>query len=155
VLTVTGPGVRQPKNLRVCLGTTFKEIIDQCGGLTEDAVRVVMGGPMMGLAVATLAVPAVKATSGILVLTKKEVKNHEERACIRCGRCTKVCPAGLTPNFLANAVQLKNWALVDKYGVADCIECGSCSYVCPSRIPLTQYFKYGKWELPTRRAVCQ
>lgn len=155
VLTVTGGIVKEPANLLVKFGTTFAELIEQCGGLTGEPVKVIMGGPMMGITVHTLDVPVVKATSSILVMGKDEAKLYEEIACIRCGRCNKVCPAGLQPNFLADYIKLKNWELVKDYNVADCIECGCCSFVCPSRINLVQYFKLGKKELQTRKAVCK
>lgn len=153
-VTVTGSGVKEPQNLMVRIGTTFGEVIEQCGGLTADAVKVVMGGPLTGTAVSSLDVPVVKATSGILVMEKKEHQLYEEKPCIRCGQCIKVCPAGLMPNFLGDFAKLKRWDKMDEYHVADCIECGCCAYVCPSRIYLVQYFKVGKLELQTRRAVC-
>lgn len=155
VVTVTGSAVKQPQNLVVRIGTTFKEVIDQCGGLTEDAAKVIMGGPMTGIAVASLDVPVVKATSGILALNKRDAQHYEEGDCIRCGRCLKVCPTGLMPNFLGEYARLKNWDKMAEYHVADCIECGCCSYVCPSRIYLVQYFKVAKRELQTRKAVCK
>jgi electron transport complex protein RnfC len=154
-VTVTGSGVRQPQNLIVRIGTTFQAAIDQCGGLTDDAAKVIMGGPMTGIAVSTLDVPVVKATSCLLVLNRQDVKNYEEGDCIRCGRCLKVCPTGLMPNFLGEFARLKAWDKMAEYHVADCIECGCCSYVCPSRIYLVQYFKTAKRELQTRKAVCK
>jgi electron transport complex protein RnfC len=88
-------------------------------------------------------------------LSKQDVQNYEEGDCIRCGRCIKVCPTGLLPNFLGEYARLKDWDKMAAYHVADCIECGCCSYVCPSRIYLVQYFKVAKRELQTRKAVCQ
>lgn len=155
VVTVTGGGVREPQNLMVRIGTPFIELINQSGGLTEDAAKIIMGGAMTGIALSSLDLPIVKATNCILVLRKSEVKNYAEGPCIRCGRCIKACPMGLAPNFIADAAKLKDWDLAGEYDVADCIECGCCSYVCPSRIYLVQYFKTAKYELQTRRAVCK
>jgi electron transport complex protein RnfC len=155
VVTITGSGVREPKNLRVRIGTSFAEVIEQCGGLTEDAAKIIMGGPMTGTAVSSMEVPVVKATSSILVLAKKDVGDVTEGDCIRCGRCIKTCPVGLMPNYLANFAKLKNWERVEEYRVADCIECGCCAYICPARIFLVQYFKVAKRELQLRKAVCQ
>jgi electron transport complex protein RnfC len=155
VLTVTGSGVREPKNLLVRIGISFAEVIEQCGGLTGDAAKIIMGGPMTGTAVSSLDVPVVKATSSILVLTKKDVGDVAEGDCIRCGRCIKACPVGLMPNYLADFTKIKNWERVEEYRVADCIECGCCTYACPARIFLVQYFKVAKRELQLRKAVCQ
>ena len=153
VVTVTGSGIREPKNLLVRIGTSFAEVIEQCGGLTEDAAKVIMGGPMTGTAVSSLEVPVVKATSSILVLNKKDAAAFAEGPCIRCGRCVKACPVGLMPSQIADAARHKNWEKLEAYHVADCIECGCCAYGCPARIYLLQYCKVAKRELQMRKAV--
>ncbi|MFA4843486.1 MAG: electron transport complex subunit RsxC [Candidatus Margulisiibacteriota bacterium] len=155
VVTVTGTGVKKPQNLKARLGTSFRELIEQCGGLTADAVKVLMGGPMTGIAVPELDLPLLKGNNCLLVMNKKEAVAYEEKDCIRCGRCIKSCPVGLTPNFLAEFAKLKNWDAAADYRVADCIECGCCAYVCPSRIYLVQYFKLAKKELLLKQAVCK
>lgn len=154
VVTIAGSGVREPNNLLVRIGTSFAEVIEQCGGLTEDAAKIIMGGPMTGTAVSSMEVPVVKATSSILVLAKKDVGEIAEGDCIRCGRCIKACPVGLMPNYLANFAKLKDWERMEEYHVADCIECGCCAYICPARIFLVQHFKVAKRELQLRKAVC-
>jgi Na+-translocating ferredoxin:NAD+ oxidoreductase subunit C len=155
VVTVTGSGVREPKNLLVRIGTSFSEVIEQCGGITEETVKVIMGGPMTGTAVSSLEVPVVKATSSILVLGKRDVGAFTEGSCIRCGRCIKVCPVGLMPNYLAGFAKLKNWERMEEFHVTDCIECGCCAYGCPARVFLVQQFKVAKRELQLRKAACK
>ncbi len=92
VVTVTGPGVKEPKNLLVPIGTSFKDVIDFCGGLTEKASKIVMGGPMMGITQPHLTVPVIKGTSGILVLEDKQAHLEAEEPCINCGRCVRFVP---------------------------------------------------------------
>ncbi|MFA6169351.1 MAG: electron transport complex subunit RsxC [Candidatus Margulisiibacteriota bacterium] len=160
VVTVTGSGIKDPQNLLVRLGTTFAEVIEQCRGLNDNVEKVLMGGPMMGLTVPTLEVPVVKATTCILALTDQDICRYPEGNCIRCGRCIKACPVGLTPNFLAEFAKTGNWSEANNYNISDCIECGCCSYICPSRIPLVQYFKLAKnavrlLKLAEKKAVCR
>lgn len=142
VITVTGNGIKEPKNLRVRIGTSFSQIIEYCGGFTNGVSKVIMGGPMMGLAQWTLDVPVVKGTSGILVL--KDVKEEKEGPCIKCGRCVDVCPMYLMPNRIGDYAEIDNFELCKEYGVLDCMECGACAYVCASRRPLVHLIKYAK-----------
>lgn len=145
VLTVTGGGIVEPKNLRVRIGTPFRDVIAFCGGYADDASKLVMGGPMMGLAQATDEVPVIKGTSCILILGKQEAPMEvQPRACISCGRCVEVCPMNLIPTMIARLVEHQRWEEAEAYGILNCFECGSCSYGCPSKIHLTQLFKYGK-----------
>jgi electron transport complex protein RnfC len=142
VITVAGSGVREPKNLLVRIGTLFQDVVNFCGGLTEDINLLVMGGPMMGLAQWSLDIPVVKGTSGILAW--RTVFPMAEHPCIRCGRCVDHCPMGLMPTLLAKFVQREKWAEAEKWGVLDCVECGCCQYICPSRIPLVHWMRLGK-----------
>lgn len=151
VVTVTGPGVKEPQNLLVRIGTTFEEVVNACGGLTDDASMVIMGGPMMGLAQFTLEVPVVKGTSGILILTDKEARVPEPQPCISCGRCLDTCPMRLMPNVIGTLVEFSRFDEAEAYGVLDCFECGCCSYVCPAKRNLVHLFKYGKAEVMARR----
>jgi len=144
VVTVSGQGIKEPKNLLVRIGTPFQNLIDFCGGLTENAVKIINGGPLMGIAQFTLEVPVTKGTSGILALTDNETKARIPGPCISCCRCVDVCPMNLMPNALAKLIANEKYEAAYKLGVLDCIECGSCAYICPSKIRHVHLFKYGK-----------
>lgn len=143
-LTVSGNGIRNPKNIIARIGTPLKDIFNYCGGVTDDAVKVVVGGPMMGVAQYDFNVPIVKATSGILVLTHDEVNEFPETPCLRCGKCIEACPLGLTPTKLARFSQLERFDDAEKFGATVCMECGTCTFTCPANIPLVQWIRYGK-----------
>lgn len=151
-ITVTGKGIKEPKNLIVKIGTTFREVIEQCGGLTDDAAKIISGGPMMGRAVADLDEVVTKGTSGILVLTESEVELVEEKTCIKCARCVDACPMYLMPNYLANYARKGMLEEAENLNLFNCIECGCCSYVCPSRIPLVHLIRQGKWQVNSKKA---
>jgi electron transport complex protein RnfC len=144
IVTVSGAGIRQPKNLLVPIGTSYRELIDYCGGLRPDATRVVAGGPMMGFTLGNLDVPVTKGTSGVTVLTHHEARRPTETPCVRCGRCAEACPMRLVPTRLALAARAGNAELVRRWHVAACMECGCCAYVCPASIPLVQLIRLGK-----------
>jgi electron transport complex protein RnfC len=143
-LTVSGRGIKEPKNLIVPIGVKLKNVIDFCGGLTNDVQRIVIGGPMMGFAQFDLSVPITKATSGILVLTEKELKKYPETNCLKCGICVSVCPLNLNPTRLVRLIQKKRFEEAEKLNVSLCMECGTCAYSCPAYIPLVQWLKIGK-----------
>lgn len=143
-LTVSGKGIKNPKNLIVPIGTSIQNVIDYCGGVTDDAVKIIVGGPMMGVAQFDLQAPVMKATSGILVLTKEEVAENPETPCLRCGQCVGACPLNLMPTKLARYSQLNRFEDAEGAGVTVCMECGTCSYTCPANIPLVQWIRLGK-----------
>lgn len=151
VLTVSGSGIKEPKNLLVRVGTLFSDIIEECGGLNDGARKVIMGGPLMGLAQPSLAVPVVKGTSGIVVLTEDEIRAEKARACIGCGSCVDVCPMFLLPTRIANFSKHDLFEKAEHTGVMDCIECGCCTFVCPSKIHLVQWIRYGKCKIIENR----
>lgn len=151
VVTVTGRGVVNPKNLVVKIGTTYKEIIDQCGGYAGDPGKIISGGPMMGFAQYTDEVPVIKGTSGVLVLSQKDAYFEEEQPCIKCARCVDVCPVRLLPIKIANYSQKSMWDEAEEYSALYCIECGSCSFICPAKRPLVQRIRLAKDEILAKK----
>jgi len=142
VVTVTGDGVRRRGNFLVRVGTPVAELLAHCG-LSENARRVILGGPMMGLAQASVDECFVtKSTSGILVTC--DGKPEHWRACIRCGRCVRNCPMGLAPSLLSNLAEAERWDEADEAGVKNCIECGVCAFLCPAKRPMVEQFKLAK-----------
>jgi electron transport complex protein RnfC len=144
IVTVTGQGIQEPKNLLVRLGTPFKFLLEHCGGLKETATQVYMGGPMMGFAQYDMNVPIVKASSGIICQETNEILNKKTYPCIQCGNCVSACPMNLLPTRISSFAENEKLEEAEQYGILNCIECGSCSYVCPSNIPLVQWIRVGK-----------
>jgi electron transport complex protein RnfC len=147
VVTVTGEGIPRPGNYYVAIGTPVQALIDHCGGLARDSARVVLGGPMMGLALADLSTPITKAGGAVTILTARQIakgNSPRQTRCIRCGRCLHACPEHLSPTKIAHAVKSNLMDLAVKYHVSACIECGCCTYVCPANVDLTGYIKTGK-----------
>jgi electron transport complex protein RnfC len=141
-LTVSGNGIKDPKNLIARIGTPFQDAIDFCGGLDDGVNTVVMGGPMMGHSQWSLDVPIVKGTSGILAWSAP--KPAVEFPCIRCGRCIEHCPMGLAPTQLMKYVKYDQLSNAEAWGILDCVECGSCQYSCPAKIRLVHWIRLGK-----------
>ena len=144
VVTVTGDAIAEPKNVCIPLGTSIRELVDFCGGFKEAPVKVLAGGPMMGMSMRSLDVPAVKGTSGVLALTARSTMLRRATACLHCGRCVEACPMGLVPSALDTLVLGKEYDRFEAEGGMNCIECGSCTYVCPACRPLTQSCRDGK-----------
>lgn len=151
IVTVTGPAIVTPKNLMVRIGTPVKDLIAFCGGYRNEPAKLIIGGPMMGIAVSTDDVPVLKSTSGVLVLDKAAAAEPAESSCIRCGSCIRACPMGLAPQRLFNHIRRKRLGAAEQEHVLDCIECGCCAWSCPAKIRLVQHFKYAKAEINAKR----
>lgn len=141
VATVTGPKIKNPGNFIVKIGTDVQELIDYCGGTTEDDVLIKMGGPMMGFELKDLNVPMMKGSNGIIAIDTDET---EEVACIKCGRCVDVCPMELSPLYFAKYADEQNWQGMKDMNVMNCVECRCCEFICSSKIPLVSKIKAGK-----------
>ncbi len=151
VITVTGAGITNPKNLLVPIGISMREVIAYCGGLTRDAARIVAGGPMMGFSFSDLDTPVTKGTSGLTILTHDDLRREKETNCVRCGRCVDVCPMQLVPTKIAMASRYGNLSLAEQYNITACFECGCCTYTCPAQIKLVQLIRMGKAMVMARR----
>jgi len=147
VVTVTGAGVREPKNVLARIGTTFEDLIAFCGGLEDDAAKCINGGPMMGVAQYSLEAAVTKGTSGVVLLRRDQVGQFVSDPCIRCARCVEACPMRLNPSMLSILAERMRFEEAGAYNVMDCIECGCCAYVCPSRRPMVHHFRRAKAEV--------
>ncbi|MCR5565329.1 MAG: electron transport complex subunit RsxC [Clostridiales bacterium] len=154
--TITGEAVAEPGNYMVRVGTSYAELLEAAGGVKEglEIKKALSGGPMMGVAVTDLSIPIQKQNNGLTLLAEDPVEQAEAimTSCLRCGRCTTVCPMGLTPQLMADAAIAGDYERYEKklYGM-DCIQCGSCSFACPAKRPLTPTFKQAKAEILERR----
>ena len=153
-LTVSGGACKQPKNIRVPIGTVLTDLPGEFIDINYRKLRkVIFGGPMMGTSAASVEMPVQKNTSGIILMTEAEITMSEEGPCIRCGRCIRKCPMRLTPVAMNIALNENNLDEAVRIGLPDCIECGSCAYICPAKIMLTQRFRVGKQKIRNRQAL--
>ncbi|WP_051600790.1 electron transport complex subunit RsxC [Eubacterium sp. AB3007] len=143
-MTIDGDAVKEPKNIIAPIGTQIHDIMEFCGGYKEEPTKILMGGPMMGRAIFSDAMPIVKNNNAILAFSKKQAHIPEETACINCGRCHQACPFNLLPTGLAEAYERGDAQRLSDLQVMQCMECGSCSFVCPARRPLAFINKLGK-----------
>lgn len=150
-VTVTGEAVAEPKNLIVKLGTPFSELLARAGGIKEGVTlkKALYGGPMMGGALARLDVPVMKNNNALTLLAADPVEKARAQmtACLKCGRCNRTCPLGLTPQLLSVAAERKDYALYEKLYGLECVSCGSCTFGCPAKRPLMQLFMQTKAEI--------
>lgn len=144
IVTVSGSAIAAPKNLEVRVGTPIGQVIEAAGGFKEDPNKILMGGPMMGVAQFDLTAPIFKGTNAILAFCGDEGKGAKNPSCIRCGRCVSVCPMNLMPTYLYLYGEKGNVEACEKYDALDCIECGACTFICPGKLPLVQGIRSAK-----------
>ena len=151
LMTVTGRGVNTPKNIEVSVGTPLSAIVEFCNGLTDNTVKLVSGGPMMGFSLQNLDVATTKTDSGLLALTDKEASTVLPTPCINCGRCASVCPMKLMPMYIDFYATCGDTENAVKYGAANCFECGTCAYVCPAKRPIVQSVRLTKMKMKEKK----
>ncbi len=147
IVTVSGDCIAKPQNFRVPVGTSFEYLIENSGGFVKEAAKLIMGGPMMGMALNSLDVPVIKGSSGLLAFSEDMVPLRVQKNCLRCGRCVSGCPMNLMPFMIKEAVIAEDLERLQKLNIADCIQCGSCSYVCPAEQNPLGYIRTGKAKL--------
>lgn len=143
-LTVDGSAIIKPQNVRVPIGTNLNELIDFCGGFKPDLDKVIAGGPMMGTAIVNTNVPILKSYNAVLAFSKGTVPEKPDNNCIRCGRCSQVCPMGLMPTNIMRSVKVRDFDGLKQSNVIACMQCGTCAYACPAGRPLVQYLVLAK-----------
>ncbi len=144
LVTVSGSGVIDPKNLECPIGTPVANLLDACGGVKDGTYKLIAGGPMMGMAQYTADIPVAKGTGAILAFCEDEEQTIENPQCIRCGKCVAACPVHLEPLFLYQYASKGMVEELNANNIMDCMECGACSYICPARMHLTHMFKTAK-----------
>ena len=155
VVTVDGDCVAAPANVLVHIGTSHRELLQFCGGLTKKPERLIGGGPMMGFAQWDIDAPLTKGSSAVLALSSefcKRGKPAEPSACIRCGKCVAHCPMHLSPNMLVALSMNRRYEDAAKYHVMSCVECGTCVYGCPGNMPIVQYIRVAKAAIRAEQA---
>ena len=141
IFTITGDAIMEPRNFRICIGTSYKEILDAAEGYIREPQKLISGGPMMGFALMDIDVPTTKTSGALVAMSEDDVSKFETTACINCGRCVEACPENLVPSRLSKFSDHGQAELFEKWYGLECIECGSCSYACPARQPLAQSIK--------------
>jgi electron transport complex protein RnfC len=144
IVTVSGSGVVEPKNIECPIGTPVSNLLDACGGVKDGSYKLIAGGPMMGMAQYTTDISVAKGTGSILVFAGNEEQTVENPHCIHCGKCVSVCPMHLEPLFMYRYASKNMVDELEAAHIMDCMECGACSYICPARVHLTHMFKLGK-----------
>lgn len=150
VVTVSG-AVKNPKNLLVRFGVSAREVLEYVGGPSSEPLKILSGGPMMGLPLPTLDCVVTKGFSGLVVLDSQYTKKQKETNCIKCGKCADVCPMNLMPMMISASAVFEDFEKAEKYNAMDCMSCGCCSYICPAKKPIAQNIKFAKDMISVQR----
>ncbi|HDQ40519.1 MAG TPA: RnfABCDGE type electron transport complex subunit C [Desulfonatronum sp.] len=140
------------KNIRVTIGTPIRTVLDHCGITPDKGGKILAGGPMSGMAVASPDLPVTKDLVGIHVQSQREVVAPADATCIKCGLCVEVCPMRLMPFMISGFSEKGMYAEAQHYDISACIECGCCEYLCPVKIPMVQFIKFGKKQISDQRS---
>lgn len=147
-LTVDGSAIQNPKNVRAPIGTSIRDLIQFCGGFRETPYKVIMGGPMMGIALDSIDQPIIKQNNAILALIPQDLEmDKAETDCIRCGKCLDACPLLLNPTMIMRGAKAEDIEMLQELEAMVCMECGSCAYNCPAGISLVQYIRLAKSQI--------
>lgn len=143
-VTIDGSAIREPRNVIVPVGTPIRDVVEFCGGYKTEPKKLLMGGPMMGVAITTDELPILKQNNAILAFDEKEATLSQPTACIRCGSCVAACPMKLMPTKLEKAVEKKDMEALQELDLMTCMECGCCAFSCPAGRRLVQAMRLGK-----------
>lgn len=150
VFTLAGDGVNSPKNLRARIGTPIDHIVQYSGGFRGTPGKLIIGGPLMGIAQYTTEIPVTKETLGLFIQPEAELTIISTQKCFNCGMCVRACPARLLPHVISAYCEIGEFEKAQDYYLSYCMDCGCCSYVCPAKIPLFHWIKYGKLQIAKR-----
>lgn len=152
IVTVSGSGIREPRNLLCPIGAPIRCLLDACGGVDPKTFKILLGGPMTGQAQYDMNAPVDKSAAAVLAFCADEERSSAHPRCIRCGRCVSVCPMGLRPVVMYRYEQAGQLDRLEQAGLRDCIECGACTYACPGRLPLLRTFQTARQKLRKEEA---
>jgi len=159
LVSVAGSAVPSPHNIWVYVGTPLADILRSAGVSFPLAGRVALGGPMMGGPRYSLdagigkRVRGLYAATGLLLDDERKSRFYKSCACVRCGKCIDVCPAGIMPISIAEQVKFYDLTKAQEFGLLSCLECGLCVFVCPSQLPLVEMIKLGKLQTKGRESL--